>query len=713
MTTGSVDSTLGVQTSTPSSSCCRMRVAVASSLVLASLVLLLGVQSANKEILSFSSLTISATYPDATGLAVSSSTAKPANASVSIETDAMRLSSALVGSGQNQVQIDQPLELHSKLVRHESLPHPSCLAEHHLGKQQSTSQVVHPPSGSDNRWLVGKHYAKPEWNCFKHGGHRPGYRRAGIDGKGGDYLTLENVVYYQGVFFLTSRSALTGADGSKIHSPLRFSGYFSMVSGNWPQLVTTEFPFSEWEKLPRHIKEAVERRAARDEHRGSPGGNTNAPNVPESSLLNQEGQSPPHSLSVLNHVYFQPPTDYMSHYHVVVEVVLPAFHRLWKEGFHRRLGKSDPPSSQWPYVITGRPSHTKHGFKKKACALIHERCLDTHWGRMFQALMHQQPGNSSYPDLPSIIGLRAQDPQLAYVADMTSKVRQQLLKTATQNGGVGGPPGRSTFPALFIRKLFIGNPTHCEPLWGPDPYYAETAGASVKQTQSFIECQEVLAAFRQFYLSWAYQSPTLDGADRDRKLLQESKYDSPITVRADPIEIVWTSREGDWARWVVNEADVVEAMRKHLRSRYPPGNALGYRLGEDATRLVKSGVRVLKLQNGTLESQLRLINQRTTIFIGNHGANLIPSLYLRPNAAVITLSLSHPGFYPFSVFPSWLHWRDMVIEQECNRRLWKKCKWSDPQNNDMKVSEEQLSRLLRFIDELLVAQASGKPLQLP
>ena len=584
-----------------------------------------------------------------------------------------------------------------RYARHKSLPHPSCLAEETLRSGKLGDHVTLGITPGV-RFEVKKYYSRPKWNCFKHGGHyNPGYSR-----KEGDYLTLENVVYHRGVYF----QATASGEMEEKEMVIPFSGYFSMVSGNWPQLVTNEFHIAG--SLPSDLK----------------------------GKLNFSSEDDYQQVEV---AYHQPPTDYLSHYHVVVEIVATAFHRMWREGYHRNVvavpedtrhhgvTTASPldPARPAVTVLTSRPMHTRYGFKPKACALVQEGCLSTHWGRMFsvifnRTLMSGAPPvevekrndaedallstatNHSSSEERWIYGLRSEDPQFTVVANIESKMRKDLNQDKKSSKSREVPPSASSKP-MFIRRLLVGNPTHCEPLWGPDAFYVEAAAAEVKETESFRDCQRLLFGFRTFYLKWAFGYGVEEHAPYG--------FDIPIQYdkqrAGDQIEVLFATRKGDWARFITNEDFLIARVRRHLVSKYPA--AL---IAQDPERNVVDGVRAVKFANGTLESQIRDVNERTTIFLTNHGANIVPSLYMRPNAGLITMSLSSPGFYPFSVYPTWLHWRDIEIDQVCNRRLFpKQCKLSAANNNDNKVNDQQMEVILRFIDQILEAQkaAGGRP----
>ena len=506
---------------------------------------------------------------------------------------------------------------------HTSLTHPSCHAEQWLRA-----------SGTAKEKGINDKYYRPGWNCFKHGGvYNPGHAR-----NRGRYLTLRNVTYVGGRFYLPGLASLANERDAldslgvlrKRANPneyvLKYSGHFTMVSGEWPQNV-----------------------------------------IDEIKVVATEPPAPLRTLPFRHFDvgYFQPPTDYLAMYHVIVEIVLTAFHRLADRALCAECARGDAGT----LVLTSRPIKSKWGFKPMSCNRSLHRCLTIpQWGRMLAAVV----GGDH-----NVYGLRAADAQFASTLS--------AWRAPTDEGRL--------LDGFHMDELRVGNPTHCEPLWGPDAFFAEMAP---HDTTAYWECQRVLYAFRSFILR---ESALRKLPQRHEALCSHKKLvdDTPVGL-LDPltqkrhVRVLFTSRKGDWARYIVNEDEVFGAIEQHVRLLYANRD-------DFAAEVIR--VRF----NGTFEDQAELVHNSTTIFIGNHGANLIPSMYLRPNAAVITLSFSNPGFYPFSVFPSWLWWRDITIEQECNRRLWKgKCRWSEGNNNDMLVSPEQLKTILVTIDSFIKMQ---------
>lgn len=560
-----------------------------------------------------------------------------------------------------------------------SLPHPSCIA-----MSVVTAHVPHPPVAQGSMYQRRtpvplplhheylREYSHPEFNCFKHGGHyTPGLVRKGATAahsvsKDAEYLrrvVLHDVYYWNGDVYAIDAAAAVRNDKT-----VRFAAYFPMIGGNWPQPVVDELTV-------RHVP---------------------APPWGDHARVVE-----------LPTAYFQPPTDYASVYHTTVETILPMFHTLIQDN-RTRLSAQGGVS-----VITSRPRYARYAFKETGCTKRLEQCVETVWGTMMMAVTvaaspeerrqllsgtssdvrriaqaHMSAGNG----VPLIYGLRSTD---------------QQLRSAPSSAEYPFVDGVDPTTVLHIRRLLVGNPTHCEPLWGGDPMYAELLAqrhsirgsdssqhqvlssaqrpASIEKAvllefnRSYEDCQSTLQAFREFFVEHVVES---------QNRLQSR---SPLIVAQDtPVRIVLTSRKGDWARQLLDEDEIVALLRAHLQSRYAAG----------------SSVRVVKFSGG-LKDQLvdQLILMDTTIFIGNHGANLLNSIFLRPNAGVITMSLRNPGFYPFSLYPQWLHVRDLVAEQMCNRRVNKgKCRWNEAHNNDMYLTPGQKELLLKMVDDIVAAQ---------
>ena len=509
--------------------------------------------------------------------------------------------------------------------------HPSCLAE---------ALIRENAAALGEYW---KEYRRREWNCYKHGGHyNPGIDRSPRTAR---RLVMRNVVYHNGRF-LALRFGDTAGEKNKV---FHYSAYFPMVSGNWPQPIVDEFLLEQ---------------------------------VNGEEFLRQYQLS----LRVFRFGYFQPPTDFLSVYHTVVETVMPTFHLLADEfGVDTLLAMANGTGTHSVQAVSSRPSTTRYKFKQGGCALSAESCLQTVWGSMFL----QQLGGTN----GSVIGMRRDEPQIRFL----HKNRDVVADAPDL--------------VLFFETFFVGNPTHCEPLWGPDAFFTEAlsqehrirgARSKVRRLKftsssesrrqialsTVRECSKLLWSFRQFHILSALQ--TL----KPRSLIESKRRSVDLAVsHKDPIHVVFTSRKGDWARQLLNEDLLLEALTKHLREKYPHRRPI---------------VRAVRF-SGSLSEQLLSPEQldltSATLYIGNHGANLLNGLYLRPNAGVVTLSLRNPGFWPTSVFPSWLHWRDIVVEQMCNRRLSKgKCRWMEGNNNDMFLSDQQLTTLLRMVDEIVDAQ---------
>jgi hypothetical protein len=219
-----------------------------------------------------------------------------------------------------------------------------------------------------------------------------------------------------------------------------------------------------------------------------------------------------------------------------------------------------------------------------------------------------------------------------------------------------------------------------------------------------------------------------------------------------------SSRDGDWARQLQNEAAIIAALEQYLEQEfYVTGSrngtrgskcpALGSR-GEPLPMAVVANQETEKLSRtsacyvhrarfaGPLEEQIRLIGlsdaenlaasledvnassrldssqqRRPVIFIGGHGANLSPSAFLPPNAGLISLDMSNTGFYPYGIVPPWLHWRRVVVDSVCNPRLRGGCgKKSTANNRDLRASEAQLQEIIAAVGDILRAQQQSPKL---
>lgn len=591
-----------------------------------------------------------------------------------------------------------------------TLPHPSCIAEQFIRQYVKLAPVSLPHKHKTPRSSTKgprptpqplpplheywREYVRPENHCFKHGGHSPGMPRSHVDVVTGDVshgdqyrrLELRNVLSWKGDLYQQADS-----DETVQFVTHQFASYFPMVGGNWPQPVIDTVTV----KLVKNLSSLVTTLGAR---------------------------------RIIERGYLQPPTDFGSVYHTVVETILPAFQTV------REISRASANSRPAVSVLMSRPRTTQYFFKAEGCALSFERCLDTVWGSMYLAVTV----GLSNPSLLRSILLHPKNISSVLLNQMTLGPKHDLgespaaivygLRKSEQQ--LRQYPSSSTHPfqedvddvGLLFGTLYVGNPTHCEPLWGGDPHYAEAVahrhhlrGTFVSDVEadhrlrdastgkevslptdikahfdkSFHSCQTTLWSFRRFLVD---HSPPEDLWRSESTSWKREPHTPIIAGRRHPVRIVFTSRKGDWARQILNEDDVVEALRAHLKVKYHS----------------ESTVTVAKFR-GDISSQIwgsgQLDMPHTTVFIGNHGANLLNSIFLRPNAGLITLSLRNPGFYPFSLLPDWLHCRDMVASQMCNRRLNKgKCRWSEGNNNDMQLSDKEIALLLKLVDDVVEQQ---------
>lgn len=763
----------------------------------------------------------------------------------------------------------------TRVHRVASHPHPSCVASTLLqlidqldpsgggGSFSSSSSSggnakagagSAPPSITTNGppWDVNSwrsYLSHRSWTCYKHGGHyTPGVARVGAEGGGfegtgqlrsyGSHLVLDNVIYVCGtllswgsVRFSTEEEdkmpwvdckapAFREAIASATKASFRYGHSFSMIAGNWPQPIFGTI-------VVYNLKRPI-----------------------VASLVQKSGMYVEGGRQLVG--YWQPPTDFASHYHTLVEQVLPAFHTIhqFTRHFAPHAHDIDPTSGDsalTTVVLTSRPMVLPYSmikvngtaaasskmadptpvrlarhtcFAEPTIGPANENptstargvggeevtCSDSPLGRLFTSFAglsgvyglgsqqnsfrdpeHFGVGESSPPDFPDdekreVIPKRPKEfplPPLPKIAvdDAVDATQERLAVPSAKDGRV-----------LRLDALLVGNPTHCEPLWGPDPFFAEAiaqdqfirgvsptlglesteyslknkppqfttsstslgsqttqlrrvsssswleaaldshapllrlaggeedtvATARIKELYeafmtSFRACQHLHWEFREHTIRLAFNEEHRTGERRDAAATAIVRpppwVNEPLDVLRDGVHVVVTSREGDWARQF-NEDAVVSAIEAMFNRRKALTGSMNTPYANATIRKVKfTDSRGLRHK---LLGPTQLDLKTTTILIGNHGANLIPSLYLRPNSGLITLSFDTPGFYPFSVFPSWMHVRDLHIEQACNRRLQKgKCKWSSGNNNDMVATEAQIKRIVEFVEEIVSSQQSA------
>jgi hypothetical protein len=351
-----------------------------------------------------------------------------------------------------------------------------------------------------------------------------------------------------------------------------------------------------------------------------------------------------------------------------VEVIMNAFTALWIHGMTSAAASQEP-----ALVVTSRPTYSRYGFKENSCKHGADKCLGTVWASLlrFVATYGTRAGKSPQPAIES--GALGSDIESDWVLGLRDEAQE-----------------RSRKPVLF-RELIVGYPTMCEALWGPDAIMVDRA--SHLGARQLLEDEEVLLCQR---MMWDFRGLLLAASG------VPSSADAPVVVgggkgpKAAHVRVFFASRKGDWARYIVNEDEVIAAVSKHIASRY----------GTEGDGEAKVTVRRL---GGDFAKQVRDVHEGHTIFISNHGANIIPALYMRPNSGLITLDVTTMGFFPFALCPSWLHWRRLHIDLVCNPRLQGRCNLKSPaqHNHDNRVSPKQLQSIIDAIDEIVAAQKAS------
>lgn len=608
--------------------------------------------------------------------------------------------------------------------------HPSCAAHallHRYANAEDTAPTTEP---------LAAFRTTPRWYCYKHGGYyKPGIQRrillppiprfagqelnatdmspvtagtpreplwaeqsithrlftriAGAQRRGSGAPAAPTRITLRRVVWLNQRlHSCSVPPGEKVKLPL--AGAYTMVTGNWPQSLYTEV---ELHGMPQALvlKGVCEQPERTDAAVDDDASTTTASFLKK--CVERQRADPTVRCAALG--YHQLPTDFISSYHVVAEVLLDMFSAVtaWRSmasaalrsvAAGARSGKATGatsargkglPALEPGLVLTQRPTYSRHGFKANSCKHGASKCLTTAWARLYRWAFERALGQPA-------AGAEAITKRGSF-ADAGGDGREWIVGLAeSQQEAARGP--------VFLGEVVVGYPTQCESLWGPDAAFVDRAAQVgtrlLRAADEYVACQRVHWELRQAALRNAYAAAAGAGAGGGGGAPMD---DSPVAASASaPVHIFWASRKGDWARYVSNEDAVVAHLRGHVQQKY--GAA--------------SSVQSLKL-NGSLPAQIRAVHAATSIYVANHGANLLGTLYLRPNAGVVVLNLAAPGFYPFSVFPDWLHTRRMSIKQVCNPRLQPpKCVMSNPNNNDNSVTPEQLEALVAAVDSIVHEQ---------
>jgi hypothetical protein len=465
--------------------------------------------------------------------------------------------------------------------------------------------------------------------------------------------------------------------------------------------------------------------------------------------------------------YWQAPTDFLSSYHVVVEVALTMLHTvlrelsrfdadsrndgggadeatcehassttvlaLWSRMVERARQRRVNDDEKRPrrcraalpaVVVTSRPPFASFGFKKGSCKHGASACLGTVWATMYATLFSFVAEHGGAATESHAIGSRwcsaHGDSWLGvFASNASAAARGRTVVLGLDDGEGGRAQGGALQPVRYFDELYVGYPTHCEPLWGPDPVLINTstllrAGNGTRRGTSMArlaveECDLLLWIARDVLVRAAASALGAPFASADVAVREKTP--------APPL-VLFASRRGDWARDVVNEDEFLSGIDAFIHARFCGTN-------EDqqpaelhprcrACTPVPGGrrchVRVARF-GGPLERQIATVLDGATIFVAPHGANILPSLFLPANAALITLDSLPEGFYPYGVCPSWLHWRRVVTDRVCNRRLdanrGGRCRVRSANNDDLSVSSAQAARVHELIAEVATLQQTA------
>ncbi|KEG14964.1 hypothetical protein DQ04_00241060 [Trypanosoma grayi] len=244
--------------------------------------------------------------------------------------------------------------------------------------------------------------------------------------------------------------------------------------------------------------------------------------------------------------YYQPPTDFQVPHHTLVETVMTSFlsqqHFLRSRTAYEEEVERLRQQSGYALVLTSRPYYTTSGpFSLHGCHLAFERCLTSSpWGGMYLGQLQQfavalkkkqqqqecngEPAevqrnrdmkeplefqyfrNDTLNQHHWVYGIRANETQFGYIMD------EKRSKTSEKKPFLHYVVNVSEFPAMtsnfypskagdgslfYLKNLLVGYPTHCEPLLGQDPFYADMVHTLFRRfmpNNKYVSYEELLEA---------------------------------------------------------------------------------------------------------------------------------------------------------------------------------------------------------------------------
>ena len=271
----------------------------------------------------------------------------------------------------------------------------------------------------------------------------------GLDWRHGEYNLLQNIAVYNGDLYST--------DGET--KVFEWCGHFTAIRG----LV--------FQPVDHHIKITP---------------------LPANVTLNESARI---SLGV-----YQPPVDYHTLWHVIVETMMPLFHSVLPylvRGEHDFTIIQPPPSAARPYTLFSKA--TRDGLidtktENVSCMMSGKRCLETKLGVMMSQIF--------------------------------AKGRFHMENNVHY--------------AIPVTRMMVGHPSNCMPVFAGDGVIQAATGHLSE------ECAKFLWLWRAFWLK-EYNIPW--------------SRPFPVTTPISEIYVLWASRKGDWARDIVNEDAVIGEMR--------------------------------------------------------------------------------------------------------------------------------------------------------
>ena len=392
-------------------------------------------------------------------------------------------------------------------------------------------------------------------------------------------------------------------------------------------------------------------------------------------------------------------------------------------------------------IILYRPMATRLVFHEASCHYGVEHCLQPGNGGEFADLflhMVRGIGNIVFVDYPGQ-PLRVPPDRPwkgARGADSTRAAREKRASVYSNT-------------IFKIRRLLVGNPSNCELSTTIETSAIENVD-EVRLARPAVDCQATLWLYRNLSLQWVLDQreirrgriinklndsthPKMEqGGEEEEKDVPYPRDESPLprlpitfllngtddvptsrarsvtlnavpsvttdphTVRGvgageqgdPPYHVIYLSRRDTNKRVLVNERQFLTSLVDHFHKWTKNLTGVSIRLTTPTVRTLTEAVRYVSA---------------ASLLIVTHGAAMIYTPFLRPNAALITLDYRPPPIVPY--VPSWVHWE--FVEVECfniHRPVLCYARDFKITLNNMRMPRARMARLLAVIDHVMFMQ---------